>query len=65
MPDGLEDVSRYPFLIAELVRRGWKDADLEKIAGRNFVRVFAQAEAVAERLQRERPVSTASFDQTR
>jgi membrane dipeptidase len=65
MPDGLEDVSRYPFLIAELVRRGWKDADLEKIAGRNFIRAFAQAEAVSERLQRERPVSTASFDQSR
>jgi membrane dipeptidase len=62
MPEGLEDTSRYPFLIAELVRRGWKDADLEKVAGRNFIRAFAEAEAVAARLQRERPVSTASFD---
>jgi len=62
MPEGLEDVSRYPHLIAELVRRGWKDADLKKLAGLNFVRVFAEAEAVAARLQRERPPSTATFE---
>ncbi len=62
MPEGLEDVSRYPHLIAELVRRGWKDEDLEKLAGRNFIRAFAQAEAVAARLQRERPPSTATFE---
>ena len=62
MPEGLEDVSRYPHLIAELVRRGWKDEDLEKLAGRNFIRAFAQAEAVAARLQRERPASTATFE---
>jgi membrane dipeptidase len=63
MPKGLEDVSRYPYLIAELVRRGWKDADLAKLAGGNFIRAFAQAEAVATRLQRERPASIASFEQ--
>ena len=62
MPEGLEDVSRYPYLIAELVRRGWKDEDLEKIAGRNFVRAFARAEAVAARLQRERPPSNATLE---
>ena len=62
MPEGLEDVSRYPYLIAELVRRGWKDEDLEKLAGRNFIRAFAQAEAVAARLQRERPPSNATFE---
>jgi membrane dipeptidase len=62
MPEGLEDVSRYPFLIAELVRRGWKDEDLEKLVGRNFIRAFARAEEVAARLQRERPASTASFE---
>jgi membrane dipeptidase len=62
MPEGLEDVSRYPYLIAELVRRGWKDEDLEKLAGRNFIRAFARAEAVAERLQRERPPSGATFE---
>ena len=58
MPEGLEDVSRYPHLIAELVRRGWKDDDLKKIAAANFVRAFARAEAVAARIQKERPPST-------
>lgn len=49
---GLEDVSKYPNLFAELLRRGWSDADLRKLAGENLLRVFAQAEAVARRLQR-------------
>ena len=48
---GLEDVSKYPALFAELARRGWSDSDLRKLAGENFLRVFAQAEAVAKRLQ--------------
>jgi len=49
---GLEDVSTYPALFAELARRGWSDGDLRKLAGENFLRVFAQAEAVAKRLRR-------------
>ena len=48
---GLEDVSTYPALFAELARRGWSDSDLRKLAGENLLRVFAQAEAVAKRLQ--------------
>ena len=48
---GLEDVSKYPALFAELARRGWSDNDLKKLAGENFLRVFAQAEAVARRLR--------------
>src|SRR3954464_14088819 len=48
---GLEDVSKYPALFAELARRGWSDADLKKLAGENLLRVFSQAEAVAKRLQ--------------
>jgi membrane dipeptidase len=48
---GLEDVSTYPALFAELARRGWSDDDLKKLAGENFLRVFAQAEAVAKRMQ--------------
>jgi membrane dipeptidase len=48
---GLEDVSTYPMLFAELARRGWSDSDLRKLAGENFLRVFAQAEAVAKRMQ--------------
>jgi membrane dipeptidase len=49
---GLEDVSTYPTLFAELARRGWSDADLRKLAGENFLRVFAEAEAVAKRMQK-------------
>lgn len=48
---GLEDVSTFPALFAELARRGWSDADLKKLAGENLLRVFGQAEAVAKRLQ--------------
>ncbi|XP_052771659.1 dipeptidase 1-like [Mya arenaria] len=45
-PVGLEDVSTYPMLFAELVRRGWNEVDLQKLAGRNLIRVFRQAEKV-------------------
>jgi membrane dipeptidase len=47
---GLEDVSTFPALFAELARRGWSDADLKKLAGENLLRVFSQAEAVSRRL---------------
>jgi membrane dipeptidase len=60
---GLEDVSKYPVVFAELARRGWSDADLRKLAGGNVLRVLAQAEQVAKRLQRERPPSTATIEQ--
>jgi len=46
LPVGLEDASTYPGLFAELVRRGWQEEDLQKVAGRNIVRVFRQAERV-------------------
>jgi membrane dipeptidase len=49
---GLEDVSKFPDLFAELARRGWSDSDLRKLAGENFLRVFAQAEAVSKQLRR-------------
>jgi membrane dipeptidase len=52
---GLEDVSTYPALFAELVRRGWSDADLRKLAGENLLRVFGEAEKVAARLQGAKP----------
>ncbi len=48
---GLEDVSKFPALFAELARRGWSDEDLRKLAGENLLRVFSQAEAVSRRLQ--------------
>ena len=46
-PIGLEDVSSYPRLFAELVRRGWTDGDLARLAGGNILRVMRDAEAVA------------------
>jgi len=55
VPDGLEDVSKFPALFAELSRRGWNDADLVKLAGGNVLRVMRGAERVAARLKRERP----------
>ena len=61
--EGLDDVSKYPDLLAELARRGWTEADLRKLAGENLLRVFAQAEVVAARLQRERPASIATIGQ--
>ena len=57
-PVGLEDVSTYPNLFAELIRRGWSDADLKKLAGQNVVRVLREAERVAARLQRTTAPST-------
>ena len=62
-PVGLEDVSTYPTLLAELSRRGWSEADLAKLAGENVLRVMREAEAVARRLQRERPPSTATIEE--
>lgn len=51
LPDGLEDVSTYPALLAELMRRGWSDADAAKLAGGNVLRVMERAEQVAKTLQ--------------
>jgi membrane dipeptidase len=62
-PEGLEDVSGYPRLFAELIRRGWSDADLAKLADGNILRVMRQAEAAAKRLQQVRPPSTATIEQ--
>ena len=44
LPEGLEDVSTYPNLIAELLRRGYSDEDIEKILGGNALRVWQAVE---------------------
>jgi membrane dipeptidase len=62
LPEGLDDVSRFPHLTAELLRRGYSDADVRKIIGGNLLRVMRQAETTAARLQRERGPSTALID---
>lgn len=59
---GLEDVSTYPDLTAELVRRGYSDEDIMKILGRNVLRVMRESEAVAARLQQERHASGARIE---
>ena len=60
---GLEDVSKFPMLLAELARRGWSDADLRKLAGENVLRVLKQAEVTSARLRKERPASIATIQQ--
>ncbi|QMU67834.1 dipeptidase [Streptacidiphilus sp. P02-A3a] len=54
-PQGLEDVSGYPNLIAELLTRGWSRADLAKLTWSNAVRVLRAAEDAARELRDERP----------
>ncbi len=49
MPHGLEDVSCYPALIAELIERGWSESDIAALTRRNIIRVMADAESVAAR----------------
>lgn len=51
-PQGLSDVSMYPNLFAELIRRGWSDHDLKLLAGENLLRAMEQAEAVSRRLSK-------------
>ena len=63
LPVGLEDVSAFPRLLAELSRRGWSEEDLRKLAGENVLRVMTTAERVAARLRRERPPSTRTIEE--
>jgi membrane dipeptidase len=62
-PDGLDDVSGYPNLIAELLDRGWSRADLAKLTWQNAVRVLGAAEDVARAEQAARPPSNATLEQ--
>jgi membrane dipeptidase len=52
LPQGLGDVSTYPALLAELMRRGWSDADVAKLAGGNILRVMEAAEKVKAQMAR-------------
>jgi len=51
-PDGLQDVSCYPALLAELMRRGYTPEEIKKLAGRNLLRVFREVEQVSAELKR-------------
>ncbi|MFC4033821.1 dipeptidase [Streptomyces polygonati] len=61
-PTGLSDVAGYPNLIAELLDRGWSDADLARLTWRNAVRVLRDAESAAVTLRAKRGPSTAGID---
>lgn len=63
VPRGLEGVDGYPALLAELMRRGWSDQDIAKVAGGNLLRVMVAAEAVAKRLQATQPPSAATIEE--
>jgi len=60
-PDGLTGVQAYPFLFAELIRRGWSDANLAKLAGGNVLRALHQAEQVAAAMKNE-PAALSDVD---
>lgn len=55
LPTGLENVDTYPALLAEMMRRGWSDVDVAKLAGGNMLRVMERAEAVAASMRGEAP----------
>jgi len=59
---GLENVSKYPDLTAELLRRGYSDQDVRKILGDNILRVMRDAEHTSARLQKTRGPSSATID---
>ena len=48
VPTGLEDVSCFPNITAELLRRRWSEADIRKVLGVNALRVLAQVEELAD-----------------
>lgn len=53
VPKGLEDVSKYPYLFAELLADSdrWSEEDIAKLAGRNLIRVFRKVEEVRDQLE--------------
>lgn len=61
-PVGLDDVAAFPNLVAELFRRGWSEEEIGKLTSGNVLRAMREAEAVARRLQAERPPSTATLE---
>ena len=62
LPDGLEDVSGYPRLLAALADRGWSDADLARLAGGNALRVLGAAEERAREIGATRGPSLARIE---
>ncbi len=63
VPQGMEDVSKFPALTAELLRRGYGDEDVKKILGLNVLRVMRRVEEVSGRLRSQRPPSAATIEE--
>lgn len=58
LPEGLEDVSKVPKLVAELIRRGWTDEEVKAALGNNLLRVMTKVEQVSdERVKQTQSVS--------
>jgi membrane dipeptidase len=60
----MNSVAGYPLLFAELIRRGWSDENLSKLAGGNILRVMRRAEAVAASMK-DVPPSMATLETTK
>ncbi len=63
VPEGLEDVSKFPDLTRELLRRGYTEEDVQKILGRNLLRVMRAVEETSARLRKERGPSEALIEE--
>jgi membrane dipeptidase len=61
-PRGLDGVDRFPDLLIELMRRGWSDGDIAKLAGENVLRVMAECERVSASLRAQKMPSEARVD---
>lgn len=62
LPEGLEDTSTYPALIAELLRRGWSEEDCGKLASGNIIRTLRAAEETARGLSASRGPSRSRIE---
>jgi membrane dipeptidase len=60
-PTGLEGVDKYPDLLVELMRRGWTDDEIAKLAGENILRALTVTETVAARLRSSTQASEATI----
>lgn len=64
LPVGLEDVSKYPDLIAELLRRNWTETEVRGLLADNLIRVFSEVELVSNNMQspEEVPITLKELD---
>ncbi|XP_057309419.1 dipeptidase 1-like [Hydractinia symbiolongicarpus] len=58
VPEGLENVSKYPNIFMKLAEQGWSDTELKNLAGANLIRVFKKAEEISKQLASEKPKET-------